>query len=128
MSIEGLILSLVIVLGGLAWVVFPLFSRAAYLPTEAVLMQKQREHLLMHYEQVLRSLRDLDEDYSTGKVHPQIYESSREDWVQRGTEILKALDEMPQPHFNDSDEMNNQELDDAIEAEIAKYLKLKQAK
>lgn len=127
MTTTGLVLSVVIVLAGTVWMLWPLFRPSANIPTDEILLQKQREHLLVHYEQVLRSLRDLDEDYSTGKVHPEIYETSREEWMRSGMELRKALDDMPMPHIADSEQMNNEELDEAIEQEIAKYLKLKEA-
>jgi hypothetical protein len=53
----------------------------------------QHDRLLGLYERVLTTIRDLDEDYSTGKMPEESYRQEREIWSQRGVEVLQALDE-----------------------------------
>ena len=90
MSIAGWFISLVIV-AVIALLVFaPLFTRRSAIGIHDDTLQ--RDQLLTLYERVLNNLRDLDEDFSTGKIQQQDYEQERETWMQRGVQILKALD------------------------------------
>lgn len=125
MSIEGLILSFIIGLLTVAWIVSPFLGRRAegYTADEAAL-QKQRERLLVYYERVLTNIRDLDEDYSTGKMQAADYETEREEWVQRGVQVLKSLDELDQHHLivpAADQETIDHAIDDAIEQAVTSY-------
>jgi hypothetical protein len=125
MSIEGLIVSLFILLGAVAYIGAPFLRRqtASYTADEAVI-QKQRERLLVYYERVLTNVRDLDEDFSTGKMQPEDYQTEREEWVQRGIQVLKTLDELDQHHLivPDADQESlDHAIDDAIERRIAAH-------
>lgn len=125
MSIEGLILSFIIGLLTVAWVVSPFLQRrmAGY-SAEDMAMQKQRERLLVYYERVLTNIRDLDEDYSTGKMQAADYETEREEWAQRGVQVLKALDELDQHHLivpTSDQETIDHAIDDKIEQAITSY-------
>jgi hypothetical protein len=92
MSLEALIVVLtLLVITGL-WIAAPFFDRSRQHAAEST--QKQRDRLLLHYERALGNIRDLDEDYATGKIHPDAYAAEREQWVQRGIQILMALDEV----------------------------------
>ncbi len=126
MSIAGLIVGLGIVALTLAYIIAPLLRRETVTPTDMLLAQKQRERLLMVYDRVLTNLRDLDEDHSTGKMPDEDYTVEREIWVQRGVEVLKALDELSEAHpLTASAEV--EDIDDAIdrrvEAAIREYRK-----
>ncbi len=78
----------------------------------------------MVYERVLTNIRDLDEDFSTGKMGENDYEAERETWVQRGIQVLKTFDGMQEQVVLTS-EVDHQTLDrsidDEIEAAIAAY-------
>ncbi len=122
MSIEGLIVSFVFVVVTAVLVALPLLRRGGSAHTdEDTLIQKQRERLLVYYERVLANLRDLDEDHSTGKMQTADYESEREDWVQRGIQVLKALEQLDQHHaiVADADqETLDHAIDDSIEQAV----------
>ena len=61
-------------------------------PSDDPLLEKQRERLLIYYERVLRNIRDLDEDHALGKIDEDEYTREREEWAQRGVQVLQALD------------------------------------
>lgn len=124
MSIEGLLISLVIVAATVLWIASPFWQRQAGAAASDALVQKQRERLLVYYERVLTNVRDLDEDYSTGKMQASDYETEREEWVQRGVQVLKALDELDHHHLivSDADQAAlDHAIDDAIERAIATH-------
>ena len=126
MSIEGLILSLIIALVTVAVIASPLLQRSAGSTAEDVLIEKQRERLLVYYERVLTNLRDLDEDFRTGKMQTADYETEREEAVQRGVQVLKALDEVGHHHLivSSGDQAAlDHAIDDAIERAIAAHRK-----
>ncbi len=114
MSLEGLILGLIIAVTLMVWVVRPLLSHQTAQTAAASANAHQHERLILYYERVLRNIHDLDEDYATGKLNADEYQSDREAWVQRGTAVLRALDEIDSP-FLVSDLTNE---DAALDAEI----------
>ena len=121
MSPEGVIIGLVLFAGALIWVIAPLV-RGGRGEGDA-LAQKRRERLLVYYERVLTNLRDLDEDFATGKIAELEYRDERETWVQRGIQVLRAMDALEgegQPLAAD-DEAIDREIDSAIEAAVAAY-------
>ncbi len=117
MSIEGFIIGLVFVAVTGLWVAFPWLERR---PASAkdVLLEKQEEYLRVVYERVLGNIRDLDEDYSTGKIGSDDYEVEREKWTQRGIQILRTMDKQGSIEV---DTAGGETADDAIEAAIAAY-------
>lgn len=124
MSTEGLIIGLVIVLVSILWAALPLRRRESRRAGDDVLLQKQRERLLLIYERVLTNIRDLDEDHSTGKMQDDSYEAERESWVERGIQVLKALDRLDAHHAitsSDDDAVIDRAIDDEIEQAIAAY-------
>ena len=92
MSVEALIISLTLLAITGLWIAAPFFDKSRQQAAEST--QKQRDRLLLHYERALGNIRDLDEDYATGKIQPESYAAEREQWVQRGIQILMALDEV----------------------------------
>jgi len=54
--------------------------------------ERERDELLTAYERVLATIRDLDEDYNTGKLRPDIYQQDREYWASEGIKLLEQLD------------------------------------
>lgn len=125
MSTEGLIASLIVTVVTAFWIALPFFRRTTEAPSDALLIQKQHERLLVYYERVLTNIRDLDEDHSTGKMHTVDYEKERESWVQQGLQILKALDQIDEKHISAPRASDrgaiDRAADDAIEAAIAAY-------
>lgn len=124
MSVIGLLMGLVLVLSVAAIVIAPLFRGEASETSAEAQMHKQRERLLGMYERVLTNIRDLDEDHNTGKMPTGDYQQEREQWVQRGIEVLKALDNLiEQPVMIDAEETEviDAAIDQRIEAAVAAY-------
>lgn len=123
MSTGGLIFFVMLLAGTILLAGAPLLRRETESEADALQIQKQRERLLVYYERVLTNLRDLDEDHATGKMPDDAYASEREDWVQRGIEVLKTLDELADhsviPASVHDDAAVDEAIDDAIEAAIA---------
>ncbi|MCB9454281.1 MAG: hypothetical protein H6672_22840 [Anaerolineaceae bacterium] len=126
MSTQGLIASLIVTVLTAFWIALPFFRRQVETPSETLLIQKQYERLVVYYERVLTNIRDLDEDHATGKMQTADYEAERESWVQRGVQLLKALDQIDEKHISaprggtDRGQIDRA-ADDAIEAAISAY-------
>lgn len=122
MSIEGLIGSVILVLVGLVTVSLPFLRRnwAGLSPRERAI-QKARDELLTTYERVLATIRDLDEDYQTGKLTDTEYQQERGYWAERGVYLLQQLE--PDAASPEPVRASPQEtvLDDAIENAIKAY-------
>jgi len=124
MSLPGLIMGLVIVVGVLLFVAGPLFQRPITTTSDDVLIEKQRERLLIVYERVLGNIRDLDEDHTTHKMSDEDYTNERELWVQRGIQVLKTLDALDAKNMvttSVSPEDIDRAIDKRIEAAVAAY-------
>lgn len=124
MSIAGSVFGLIILLATLIWIGAPLFRRKSTRGGDDALLQKQRERLLLIYERVLTNIRDLDEDHTTGKMQTADYDTEREIWVQRGIQVLKALDRLEERHVIANavdDEGIDQAIDNEIEQAIAAF-------
>lgn len=124
MSLPGLLMGLVIVVGVLLFVASPLLQRSRVATTDELLIEKQRERLLVVYERVLGNIRDLDEDYTTLKISDDDYAAERELWVQRGIQVLKTLDEVDARHSITTSVMTDdidRAIDSRIEAAVAAY-------
>jgi hypothetical protein len=123
MSIEGIVVSLVILLLTAAAVVLPLRRGQGRAAVENALLQKQRERLLVYYERVLTNIRDLDEDYATGKIAPEDHAQEREVWVQRGVQVLRALDDLHSHSIIQGAVKDTAAADEAIDAAIEASIK-----
>jgi hypothetical protein len=117
MSIEGLVVALALLIGAALWIGAPLLRRQPPKRSDS----RQHERLLMYYERVLTNIRDLDEDHATGKLNTADYEVEREQWVRRGVELLKALDNLHDVPLAASEAAVEETIDDEIEAAIAAY-------
>jgi type II secretory pathway pseudopilin PulG len=115
MSIVGLIVAVIIAGIALLFILTPLFNRTDRLAAD----DRQRDRLLVTYERILTNLRDLDEDYSTGKMPPMDYQTEREMWVRRGIQALKALDSIDRHEMVAASDFDS-EFDRQIEAYPAK--------
>jgi hypothetical protein len=124
MSLPGLFMGLVILVGLLLFVVTPLMRPADIGTPVDVLVEKQRERLLMVYERVLGNIRDLDEDLTTNKMSESDYTTERELWVQRGIQVLKTLDALDAKQILTTSpvaEDIDRAIDSRIEAAVAAY-------
>jgi hypothetical protein len=123
MSIEGLLIAIVLTGISIAWVALPLLRGVSERSRVNDTLHKRRERLLIYYERVITNIRDLDEDSATGKITDDEYNAEREDWVQRGIQVLKALDTLdesePTAMSTVDDAHADREMDAAIEAAIA---------
>jgi len=118
-----LLIALVMVaLAGL-YIGLPLLRHDDRATVDSALLQKQGERLLVYYERVLTNIRDLDEDHAAGKITDQEYQTERESWMQRGIEVLKALDHLHHtsilPATPPDDAAIDQAVDEAIETAVA---------
>lgn len=129
-SVEGLILTFTILAVAVLWGAAPLLRARAGGDKLNSAAQKQHDRLSAHYERALTNIRDLDEDFATGKIQQEDYEPEREKWVQRGIQILMALDEQdllgakaasaPSVRADASSDVD-EAIDNEIEAAIAAY-------
>lgn len=128
MSNESVIVCGILILVSLYVVIVPFRSTSTVSPA-AMAFQRQRDALLVYYEQVTSSLRDLQEDSSVGKISAEEYQIEYEKWMQRGVQILKVLEDLDRenkPLISTSNapvEDINQTIEDAVQ----RYLKSNQA-
>lgn len=126
MSIGGMIAAVALLVVTVAWILYPLLRVRA---NAQLSRQKERDALLTDYERVLLVLRDLDEDYNTGKLPQDVYDVERAQWTERGVMVLQrieALNTRQQPaHVTDktpeTQSNADQVFDDAIEQAVANY-------
>ena len=116
MSSEGILFALLLLALVVGLTAAPLFTRAPA-PVDA-LLDKQRARLQVYYERVLRNIRDLDEDYALGKIDESAYRTEREHWTERGVQVLKALDTLPQHRMIADSAAEDSAVDRAIDAAI----------
>jgi hypothetical protein len=60
--------------------------------TEVEAVRRERDGMKVAYSAVLRTLRDLDEDYATGKLHESDYRAEQTRWKAEGVRLLKELE------------------------------------
>ncbi len=118
MSIAGLIISFIIVALFLAWVLSPLFGRVQDQTDTTSALERHRDRLTVYYGRVLRNLHDLDEDHATGKLNTEDYTQEREQWVQRGVAVLKAIDELDPQYLLTPEDADDATIDEAIDSAI----------
>ncbi|MEZ4670587.1 MAG: hypothetical protein R3E39_21985 [Anaerolineae bacterium] len=137
MSTEGLLALVVMLVGGIIWLVWPLLRRKTSSSVEMVQQQKEREMLLTTYERTLAAIRDLDEDHLTSKLSQADYETERAAWAEQGVLLLQEIEKFggkvpakrpkAAPHTTKQPAAvpteADAELDDAIEQAIANYVK-----
>jgi len=136
MSIEGLIVSLVILGGSLFWLALPFLRRGAWSKAELA-QQKERERILANYERIIATIRDLDEDFQLGKFSEEVHATQRAYWTEQGAETLKMLEQMggqkkQEPKAIKQPQSQAQAdpdaaLDAAIEQAIANYVSAKKS-
>lgn len=53
--------------------------------------KKAHDELLTHYERILATIHDLDEDHQAGKLAPATYQRERAYWTEQGINLLQQL-------------------------------------
>ncbi len=122
MSIAGLLISLLLAAIATAIVARPLLQRSRHDGQQREAgRQHQREQLRTYYERVLTNIRDLDEDFATGKLSAADHQEEREVWLGRGIILLRALDELDKEQSLVSGANETESIDRAIEAAVSAY-------
>lgn len=112
MSIYGILFGVALLIVILAALALP-WRRAA---VSAHAINRQRERALAYYERVLTNIRDLDDDYATGKIAQDEYTAEREWWSERGMRLLQLFDELDQQHsLTDDEDADDARIDAIIE-------------
>ncbi|MGQ0600160.1 MAG: hypothetical protein ACT4QE_00530 [Anaerolineales bacterium] len=88
MDIGSLLFGLALLLVSAFLIAQPLLER----PAAPGSLTSTLEALQAEREAILAALRDLDFDYSTGKITTEDHRTQRAALVQRGAEVLRALD------------------------------------
>ncbi len=88
MSLAGLLVALFLTLVLLIIVLQPLRRQ-----DKSVAQHSSHRELETRYQRVLINIRDLDEDYATGKLDARSYHDDRATWVRRGVDLLRQIDE-----------------------------------
>jgi hypothetical protein len=129
MSTEGTVAAAIMLVLGIAWLSLPILRRRLSASVEDVRRQKERDALTSAYERTLTSLRDVEEDFLTGKLAQADYEVERARWMEQGVTVLQALEKFGGPTLRRSQPPSaapadpDALLDDAIEQTIANYIK-----
>lgn len=123
MSLEGLIAALVLTTITLIIIGRPLFAASTERDTST---SRQRVRAQAYYERVVRNIRDLDDDHSIGKIATEEYQTEREIWVQRGSVVLKLLDDLEQTPLT-SASADDAAIDAAIEHAVQKMAQTPEA-
>ena len=122
MSILGLIISLALFLLAVAAVAHPFLRPRKTSERDDAQLQVQRDRVQVYYERVLTNIRDLDEDYATGKINEDDYREEREVWARRGIRLLRVRDSLDaRQSLVTGRDANADKIDEAIEAAISAY-------
>lgn len=110
MSIAAVVLGAIFLAGALFISLAPLFQEdeSAAAPQRDLALQVH--NLRTRLNRLLESIHDLDFDYDTGKITPEVYAQQRKLLIGRGVSLLIQLDKA---------ETELQALDEAIEAAVA---------
>jgi len=119
MSLPGLLIALVLSLIAWALVARPLLRPARPERAAESSRRHQRDRVETYYERVLTNIRDLDEDFATGKINDADYRAEREVWVLRGIRLLRVRDQLEREENPDGDDAAR--IDRAIEEAVAAY-------
>jgi hypothetical protein len=123
MSVEGLVVIITVLIVAGLWITAPLLGRKSQRLQASSAAQRQHDRLLSHYERLLGNIRDLDEDFATGKIQPADYEQEREQRVQDGIQVLMALDNLDGAAAQSAADgaAIDETVDAAIEAAVSAY-------
>jgi len=118
MSVPGLLIALVLSLFAMAAVARPLLRPPKRERAAASSHRERRDRIETYYERVLTNIRDLDEDFATGKINEGDYRSEREVWVERGIRLLRVRHQVANEQARNED---SERIDRAIEEALAVY-------
>ena len=121
MSVPGLLMALVLSLIALWLVGRPLWRGMRGAGAAASSLEMQRDRLSVYYSRVLTNIRDLDEDFATGKIDGGSYRAEREIWVGRGIQLLRVQEELDAQHSLAPAGSEAERIDQAIEAAARAY-------
>jgi hypothetical protein len=134
MSGGGMVVSIVMLVIGIAWLALPYVRgvRAGH----TIEREKLRERftLAAAYERALLTVRDLDEDFQVGKLSQETYVRERERWLKHGAAQLEALEKAggsPKKSRKSSplppaQRKPSVEVDDSVEQAIAAYIRARE--
>lgn len=127
MTTEALIIVIIMLIVSVVAIAMPFVSaRRAKRQESVITLQKARDELLTSYERVLSTIRDLDDDFQTGKLSETEYRQEREYWAEMGVRLLRQLDPNGAPAGEPAParaaNAADQVLDEAIEHAIQQYL------
>lgn len=124
MTIQGLIGLAVMVVGGLLAMIYPFITvRSNPSSNKKRHLNLSRDELLASYERVLSTMRDLEDDFKSGKMQAEDYEEERVYWSQYGVRLLQLLEgsvPVDDEPVHDMDDANIQ-LDQSVEEAIQNY-------
>jgi hypothetical protein len=131
MSGGGLIICMVMLVLGIAWLALPYLRgvKTEHTPEGEIL--HERLTLAAAYEQALLTVRDLDEDFQVGKLSEEAYSGERTRWIEQGAALLEALEKIggapkktkrakSQPS---AEPARAASIDDSVEQAIAAYVR-----
>lgn len=121
MSVPGLLIALILSAFALAIVAGPLLRPARRERAAEARLRRQRARIRDYYERVLTNIRDLDEDFATGKISADDYREEREVWAQRGIRLLRAADQLEREESPIAVANEADGIDRAIEEAVAAY-------
>ena len=121
MSLPGLFVALILTVITAAVVAHPLLQskRRERSPDES--LHQQRDRVRTYYERVLTNIRDLDEDFATGKISEDDFKTERDVWAQRGIRLLRVQDQLDREQSLVDDAADAERIDRAIEEAVAAY-------
>ncbi len=90
MEVTAILLTLGVFLLAAAFVARPLMGNYR----SSMVNDRARSHLLAERERLLNALRELEFDYSLGKVPAEEYPLQRAELVRQGAEVMRQLDEI----------------------------------
>lgn len=94
MSGGGFVVTVFLLVIGVAWLALPFLLRRSAGEYEAGDKGRDRLNLASAYERTLLMVRDLDEDFQLGKLPEETYSSERARLVEQGASLLEALEQM----------------------------------
>jgi hypothetical protein len=90
-SYAGLLVAVIGFLVLCLWIGAPLLQKPRQSGQDEAII-REKDTLKMAYSAAIRSIRDLDEDFATGKIPEADYQRERERWMTEGTDLLRELD------------------------------------
>lgn len=129
MSVTGILIGVLMLVGSLAWLAFPLLKRQDAARKTAVDPDQ-----VAAYERILQTVRDLDEDYLVGKLPAEQYTAERARWMEQGAAHLESLEKLTgKPAHKKSHhakptpaQVDTAGQDDAVEQAIAAYIRARE--